>query len=112
MSLLLRTRVDAASFLPAVTRLVHAIDPSQPVAASTTIRRLVSEELARPRLNALLATAFGLTALALAALIKTPSPRIGAFIRVPLPSLPGSTVTATRWPAARSWPRECRCRGW
>jgi hypothetical protein len=51
MSLLLRTRVDAASFLPAVTRLVHAIDPSQPVAASTTIRRLVSEELARHRLR-------------------------------------------------------------
>jgi putative ABC transport system permease protein len=68
MSLLLRTSVDAASFLPSVTRLVHAIDPSQPIAASTTIRTLVSEELARPRLNALLATAFGLTALALAAL--------------------------------------------
>jgi len=68
MSLLLRTSVDAASFLPAVTRLVHAIDPSQPVAAATTIRGLVSEELARPRLNALLASAFGFTALALAAL--------------------------------------------
>jgi len=68
MSLLLRTSVDAASFLPAVTRLVHAIDPSQPVAASTTIRGLVSEELARPQLNAFLATAFGFVALALAAL--------------------------------------------
>jgi putative ABC transport system permease protein len=68
MSLLLRTSVDAARFLPAVTRLVHAIDPAQPVAASTTVQSLVSEELARPRLNAVLAAAFGLAALALAAL--------------------------------------------
>jgi len=68
MSLLLRTTVDASSFLPSVTRLVHAIDAAQPVAASTTIRALVSEELARPRLNALLAAAFGLAALVLAAL--------------------------------------------
>jgi putative ABC transport system permease protein len=68
MSLLLRTRVDAASLLPAVARLVHAIDPAQPIAASTTIRALVSEELARPRLNALLAAVFGFAALALAAL--------------------------------------------
>jgi putative ABC transport system permease protein len=68
MSLLVRARVDAASLLPAITRLVQAIDPGQPVAASTTIRGIVSEQLARPRLNALLAVGFGLTALALAAL--------------------------------------------
>ena len=51
-----------------MTRLVQAIDPGQPVAASTTIRGIVSEQLARPRLNALLAVGFGLAALALAAL--------------------------------------------
>ena len=68
MSLLVRSRVDAASLLPAVTRRVQAIDPSQPIAASTTIRGIVSEQLARPRLNALLAVGFGLAALALAAL--------------------------------------------
>jgi putative ABC transport system permease protein len=68
MSLLVRARVDAASLLPAVTRLVQAIDPGQPVAASTTIRGIVSEQLARPRLNALLAVGFGLAALGLAAL--------------------------------------------
>jgi len=68
MSLLLRTRVDAASLLPAVTRLVHAIDPAQPIAASTTIRGIVSDELARPRLNAFLAVGFGFAALSLAAL--------------------------------------------
>jgi predicted permease len=68
MSLLLRTSVDAASLLPLVTRLVHTLDPSQPIATSTTIRTLVSEELARPRLNAFLAVGFGLAALALAAL--------------------------------------------
>jgi putative ABC transport system permease protein len=68
MSLLVRAHVDAASLLPAVTRLVQAVDPGQPVAASTTIRGIVSEQLARPRLNALLAVGFGLAALALAAL--------------------------------------------
>ena len=68
MSLLLRTTVAAAFLLPSVTRVVHAIDPAQPIASSTTIRTLVGEELARPRLNALLAAAFGFTALALAAL--------------------------------------------
>jgi predicted permease len=68
MSLLLRTSVEATSLLPAVTHLIHDLDPAQPIATSTTIRTLVSEELARPRLNALLATAFGLAALALAAL--------------------------------------------
>jgi predicted permease len=68
MSVLVRTRVDAAALLPAVTRLVQAIDPGQPVAASTTIRKIVSEELARPRLNALLAVGFAGAALALAAL--------------------------------------------
>ena len=68
MSLLLRARVDAASLVPAVTRLVHAINPGQPVAASTTIRGIVADELARPRLNALLAVGFGFAALALAAL--------------------------------------------
>ncbi len=68
MSLLVRAHVDAASLLPAVTRLVQAIDPGQPIAASTTIRGIVAEQLARPRLNALLAVGFGLAALALAAL--------------------------------------------
>jgi len=68
MSLLLRTSVEATSLLPAVTHLIHDLDPAQPIATSTTIRTLVSEELARPRLNALLATGFGLAALALAAL--------------------------------------------
>ena len=54
--------------MPAVTRRVHAIDPAQPVAASTTIRGIVSDELARPRLNALLAVAFGFAGPALATL--------------------------------------------
>jgi len=68
MSLLVRARVDAASLLPGVTRLVQEIDPGQPIAASATIHGIVAEQLARPRLNALLATGFGLAALALAAL--------------------------------------------
>ena len=41
---------------------------TSPIAASATIRSIVSEQLAGPRLNALLATGFGLAALALAAL--------------------------------------------
>jgi ABC-type antimicrobial peptide transport system permease subunit len=68
MSLLLRTSVEATSLLATVTRVIHELDRAQPIATSTTIRTLVSEELARPRLNALLATGFGLAALALAAL--------------------------------------------
>ena len=68
MSVLVRTSVDAASLLPAVTKVVHSVDPGQAVAASTTLRGILSEQLARPRLNALLAAGFGLAALGLAAI--------------------------------------------
>ena len=111
MSLLLRARVDAASLLPAVTRLVHAVDPGQPVAGSTTIRGIVADELARPRLNALVAASFGFAALALAAIgmsaalgesISRRAAELG--VRLALGSSPRGLfgLAMTRRPAARA----------
>lgn len=68
MSLLVRTRGDAAALLPELTRLVRSIDPLQPVAESITIHEVVASALSRQRLNAWLASSFALCALGLAAL--------------------------------------------
>ena len=68
MSLLVRSSGAAAALLPAVTRIVHALDPQQPVAESATIAQVVDRALSRQRLNASLAAGFALAALGLAAL--------------------------------------------
>ncbi|MFL5579063.1 MAG: ADOP family duplicated permease [Gemmatimonadaceae bacterium] len=63
---LVRTQGDPLAVLPAMRRLMAAIDPAVPLRAPTTLRAIVDERLVGRRLPVLLLTAFGALALVLA----------------------------------------------
>jgi putative ABC transport system permease protein len=67
-TLLVRTSGDPAALSAAVTREVQAVDPLLPVDAVRPMTSVVSDVVARPRLNAVLLGAFSSAALLLAAL--------------------------------------------
>jgi putative ABC transport system permease protein len=67
MTILVRTRSDPASIVPALRSAVWRIDPNQPIASVDTMDKLVAESIAQPRLNMLLMGLFGCLALMLAA---------------------------------------------
>jgi putative ABC transport system permease protein len=68
VSLAVRTTVDPAALAPALRAAVWAEDPEQPVAYLMPLAQLAGESLALRRLSALLAGAFAVVALGLAAL--------------------------------------------
>jgi len=66
MTLVIRTRGDAASITPAARDVIRALDPDQPVADVRTIESLIGTSMARARFNTLLLTIFAIVALLLA----------------------------------------------
>jgi predicted permease len=68
MFLALRTRTDAAGFLPAVREQVRAMDPDQPIFAVRTMESYVDDALAQPRLRFSLISIFASVTLLLASL--------------------------------------------
>jgi putative ABC transport system permease protein len=67
MTVLVRTTSDPNSIVPALRRVVLSIDPNQPISNISTLERVVSDSIARPRLNMLLMGLFGAVAMLLAA---------------------------------------------
>ena len=66
MTLVVRTQGDPALLGRAVREAVQKIDPNQPVFGMQTMRTVIAEHAAEPRLNAVLLTSFALLALLLA----------------------------------------------
>jgi putative ABC transport system permease protein len=66
-TLVVRGRGDPLGLVSSVRAAVSALDPDQPVTHIVTMEDLVASSLVRPRFNTGLLVAFGLTALALAA---------------------------------------------
>jgi putative ABC transport system permease protein len=56
---------DPGDFIDAARKIVHAIDPEQPIANQGLVSDLVSASVARPRFNALLLTSFTVLAVVL-----------------------------------------------
>jgi predicted permease len=67
MTVLVRTRNDPTSLVPALRQVVASIDPNQPITNIDTLERIVSDSIAQPRLNMLLMGLFGGLAMMLAA---------------------------------------------
>lgn len=67
MTLVLRTEVDPASFVPAVRREVNSIDPDLALADIRTMEQLMSGSLGRSRYRGVLLGIFAIVALTLAA---------------------------------------------
>jgi predicted permease len=64
----MRTRSDAASLAPAVTRVVRGIAPQQPIERVLTLNQIRDESVGPRRLNAQLVGSFGMLALIVAAI--------------------------------------------
>jgi putative ABC transport system permease protein len=67
MTLLVRTTTEPTSIVPALRQAVWSIDPNQPISNVATMEKIVSDSIARPRLNTALMGLFGALALILAA---------------------------------------------
>ena len=67
MTLVTRTGMEPTSLVSSVTGAVHAIDPQLPVADVMTMQDVVDATISRPRVVAVLLTAFAVMALLLAA---------------------------------------------
>jgi len=67
LHLVVRTTGDPIAAMPALRRLVAAIDPEVPLASTRTLEQLVDESVARPRFRTTLLVLFAVVALALAA---------------------------------------------
>jgi predicted permease len=67
MAFVVRTDVDPLSLAGAVRRVIHDIDPAQPVAQTQTMETVVRETFARQTFSALLLGGFSLVSLVLAA---------------------------------------------
>jgi putative ABC transport system permease protein len=63
--LILRTRTDPESVVPAVRQVVRELDPAVPFSAVATVEDLVARSLQRPRSLSLLVSGFAIVALAL-----------------------------------------------
>jgi putative ABC transport system permease protein len=66
MAVLVRTTTDPTSIVPALRQAVSAIDTNQPISNISTMDKIVSDSISRPRLNMLLMGLFGALALILA----------------------------------------------
>lgn len=66
MTLVARTRGDAADLIPAMRQAVWAIDPDLPIRRATTMEAIASDHVAGPRFYALLSSSFAGAALLLA----------------------------------------------
>jgi putative ABC transport system permease protein len=66
MAILIRTQTDPAALVPALRQAVWTIDPNQPITNINTLEKIVSDSIAKPRLNMLLMGLFGALALMLA----------------------------------------------
>ena len=67
-SLVIRTRGELAAALPAIRRAVQAVDPDAALVDARTMDDVIAPQLAQPRLNALLLSAFAFAAVLLAAI--------------------------------------------
>jgi putative ABC transport system permease protein len=67
MAILVRTRNEPSSIVPALRQVVFALDPNQPISGIKPLEKIVSDSIAQPRLNMMLMGLFGLLALILAA---------------------------------------------
>ena len=67
MTMLVRTTNEPTSIVPALRQAVWSIDPNQPISNVNTMEQIVSDDIAKPRLNMALMTLFGVLALILAA---------------------------------------------
>ena len=67
MTVLVRTTGEPTALVSAIRQSVLAIDPNQPISNISTLDKIVSDSIARPRLNMLLMGLFGALALILAA---------------------------------------------
>jgi len=67
MTLMVRTRTDAASVAPAARNVIRTMDPLQPIGEVSTMESLLSTSVARARFSASLLTVFSFVALVMAA---------------------------------------------
>jgi putative ABC transport system permease protein len=67
MTLVVRTDLEPTSLVSSVSSAVHAIDPQVPLADVKTMQEVVDATISRPRVIAVLLTAFAIMALLLAA---------------------------------------------
>ncbi|HET9710726.1 MAG TPA: ABC transporter permease, partial [Pyrinomonadaceae bacterium] len=67
MTLMLRTRGDAAAIAPAARNVIRSLDPQQPIGEVATMEKLLSTSVARSRFSASLLTVFSFVALVMAA---------------------------------------------
>src|SRR5207244_7735987 len=67
-TLVIRTRGELAAALPAIRRAVQAVDPDAELVDARTMDDVIAPQLAQPRLNALLLSAFAFAAVLLAAI--------------------------------------------
>ena len=67
-SLVVRTQGELAVLLPAIRNAVQAVDPDAALVETRTMDQVIAPQLAQPRLNALLLSAFAFAAVLLAAI--------------------------------------------
>lgn len=67
MTLMLRTKGDAAAVAPAAREVIRALDSQQPIGEVSTMETLLSTSVARSRFSATLLTVFSFVALVMAA---------------------------------------------
>ena len=67
MTLVMRTRTDAAAVAPAARNVIRSLDPQQPIGEVNTMEGLLSTSVARARFSASLLTVFSFVALVMAA---------------------------------------------
>jgi len=65
-SLVVRTSGDPMKLAPAIRHQIHEVDDDQGIAKIESMQQIVADSVARPRIEAMLLTAFGLIALLLA----------------------------------------------
>jgi predicted permease len=62
MTLLARTKADPAALAPAITRIVHEVEPEAPITRAGTINQIVAASLARQRFALVLMSVFAAVA--------------------------------------------------
>ncbi len=86
-SLVVRTHGELAVLLPAIRNAVQVVDPDAALVEARTMDQVIAPQLAQPRLNALLLSAFAFTAMLLAAigLYGIMASAAGCWVRWPDP---------------------------